>query len=256
MAQRLASLRSWESSLTRFQCLDGFALKLIALVTMTIDHLAATGLVGGALYLPMRAVGRIAFPIYCFLLTEGFRHTRSRERYLGRLLFFALLSEAPFDQAFFSGWFDRYNQSVMLTLAIGLVVLWAMESAEPLMNRLFDGHPPRITVFAAQVVPVWMGFLAGELLSTDYGGGGVLLIVLFYLLRDWPLTLAVVLVPFLYVCYHWLEVFGVLALIPIYLYNGKPGRRLPGLVGKYGFYLYYPLHLLVLDLLRLALYGY
>ncbi len=119
----------------------GSTLKLIAIITMLIDHTAATildrimALRGiNSLYgdhmttiqyanLTMRLIGRIAFPIFCFLLVEGFIHTRSKWKYTLRLAIFALISEIPFDLAFQGKVFDMRSQNVFFTLTIGMLVM-------------------------------------------------------------------------------------------------------------------------------------
>lgn len=101
-------------------------LKLIACLTMLIDHIGAVFVPGYYLYYSMRIIGRIAFPIYCFLLAEGFHYTRSPGKYALRLTIGMVLSEIPFDLAL-EGRLTLAYQSVMVTLLLGLLAAWAME---------------------------------------------------------------------------------------------------------------------------------
>ena len=157
--------------------LSGFALKGLAMCSMTIDHAAAVLLQNGAacagrpalaaLYFACRGVGRLAFPLYCFLLAEGFANTASRWAYARRLAVFALLSEAVFDLAIFSTpWYPHY-QNVFFTLLLGLLALCALHA--PAAALRWTGPPACV--------------LAAEALRTDYGGFGVLLILVFSLWR-------------------------------------------------------------------------
>lgn len=112
------------------QGLDGTQLKWIALVTMFIDHTGAAVVERllsetspawlTALYFALRIIGRLAFPIYCFLLAEGFAHTHSRPKYLARLAVFALVAEVPFDLATQGLVYYPGYQNVFFTLALGL----------------------------------------------------------------------------------------------------------------------------------------
>ena len=113
------------------QGISGYWLKVIAVVSMLIDHTSAVileqipGLEAPAFF--MRIIGRAAFPIYCFLLVEGFYHTRSRAKYAGRLFLFALISEVPFDLAFSRRMWDFSSNNVFFTLLFGLLVIWGVE---------------------------------------------------------------------------------------------------------------------------------
>ena len=113
------------------QGISGYWLKLIAVISMLIDHTSAVileqipGLEAPAFF--MRIIGRAAFPIYCFLLVEGFYHTRSRAKYAGRLFLFALISEVPFDLAFSRRMWDFSSNNVFFTLLFGLLVIWGVE---------------------------------------------------------------------------------------------------------------------------------
>ena len=121
--------------------LSGSTLKLLAIITMFIDHVGAAVLARMIImgnntellykvYLTMRTIGRIAFPIFCFLLIEGFEHTRDRKKYALRLLAFAAISEIPFDLAFNSKVLEFGYQNVFFTLFIGLVTIMAMHEVE------------------------------------------------------------------------------------------------------------------------------
>ncbi|MCD8054067.1 MAG: conjugal transfer protein TraX [Lachnospiraceae bacterium] len=243
--------------------LSGFWLKCLALVCMTVDHIATLFLPGGsAAYLLGRLVGRQAFPIYCFLLAEGDRHTRSRGRYLARLAVFALLSEIPYDLAFQGALWDMSRQNVFFTLFLGELALSLFAQirrieARGRENRLREGRaeawwsavsfpggfsaPGILAVLGVAV----LAMTAAGLLGSDYGETGVLLILLFGLTRelpDWRFPLCAAILAF---CWwgNWLQISALLAfflLLP--WYNGQRGMK----GGKTLFYLYYPLHLLLL----------
>lgn len=255
MQNLIRVIREQEQSLRRFQCLDGLALRLIALITMTIDHTAAVLIRYGPLYWPMRGIGRIAFPIYCFLLVEGYCRTHSRGKYLLRLLVFFVIAEIPFDRAFFYTWYAPGYQNVLLTLAIGLCAVWASDRCGAELEKR-TGKGSGWAVWLLRLLIVTAGYCLGELLMTDYSGGGVLLILAFYFLKDYPICLTAAMSVLLCGCFGLVELPGILALLPIFLYNGERGKRLPSVVGKYGFYAYYPLHIALLALMRFVLYGY
>ena len=217
-------------------------LKWIAVLTMVIDHFAVAvywQMAGSSydVYLILRRVGRIAFPIYCFLLVEGFYHTRNVTKYLRNCILFALLSEIPFDMAIFGQVCYPKGQNVYCTLCIGLGALIILDryraryETKYVLLRLF------VIVLAAYM---------GEVLDVDYHWRGVLFIIMFYYIRDmqeWIRNLAVIF-AFAY------EVTAPLAVIPIHFYNGQRGRQL-----KYLFYAIYPVHLLIFGLIRICLMG-
>lgn len=239
--------------------LSGAALKWIALVSMLIDHIGLIVVyqalicerslwLNGALmslYAWLRIVGRPALPIFCFLLAEGFRHTRSRGKYLLRLTVFALLSEIPFDLAVNRSLLEFSSQNVFFTLLLGLAGIWAWEC--------FTGGKPKscgllrlLAALACVAAAVW----TARLLGTDYGALGVLLILMFRLLRErvWlrDLCAALIFCGMIWLDGNWwIEIFALLALPLLRLYNGERGRQ-----AKYFFYCFYPGHLLLLCLLR------
>lgn len=219
-------------------------LKLIACLSMLIDH--AAYIFGGAL--KWRVVGRLAFPIYCFLLAEGAYHTRDSRKYMLRLAVGALISELAFDFSFYGRWTWQY-QNVFVTLLLGVLALEVIKrSSEVWLKVLATVH------FA----------LLAELLHTDYGWHGVLLIVLFGIVRDkswkWPALTAGMAVVF------WMinspsrmvfgipvpiQMYGLASLLPIALYSGEKLTR--NKIAQWGFYLFYPVHMVLLRLLWLVL---
>ncbi len=214
------------------------ALKLLACAAMLLDHIGATMVPGWTL----RIIGRIAFPIFCFLLAEGAHYTRDPKKYALRLAIGALLSELPFDLAFYGGW-TWSSQSVMLTMLLGFGALELMGACEALPLKLLCVLP-----FAA----------AAEWLQTDYGGAGVLMIALFGLTRELPHRLPVQLLGMVVICgliipgaqisvlgfRVGIELFALLGLIPIALYSGR--KITTGRAVQWAFYLFYPVHLLIL----------
>ena len=138
--------------------LNSLHLKLLAAASMLIDHMGFT-LFPFAQW--MRCVGRLAFPIFCFLIAEGCAHTRDKKRYAVRLLLFALLSELPFNLMCTGQWFSLQYQNVLWTLLLGALVCWAMDWAKtkPEMWQ-------RLPADAAIAV----GFILGQWGNTDYGG--------------------------------------------------------------------------------------
>ena len=231
----------------RFRVLSGSGLKLVAIITMLIDHSAicCKPLLGKYLftlfsirftpYILLRGVGRIAFPIFCFQLTEGFRHTRSRARYLLSLLVFALISE-PFYRLFNTGTLQHDHMNVFFTLALGFLGIWALSE--------FKNRP-----FVMSLAVLGLGVVSMQL-KADYGWKGYLLILMTYALAEQPLLQMFAGVTLL----GWPG--GVVFAYPFMnLYNGQRGFvRSPVL--KYAFYVFYPAHLCVLWLIHRHFFGY
>lgn len=236
-------------------------LKWFALITMFIDHTGAVLLEG--VFLPasegsfhqilevtdtlMRAIGRLAFPVFAYFICQGFIHTRSVVKYAVRLFLFALLSEIPFDLAVFGKISNAYS-SVYVTLLVGLLGIWGIDYVKKYSKAL--------------AVPVFLAAAAAaELLHSDYGYKGVILIVLFYLCKDKNKPEEKYLLPILgflasYALmiplygYSALSVFNWAAaeaccLLSYYLLSQCNGIR-KNKKGKYFFYAFYPLHLLFL----------
>ena len=233
--------------------INALTLKLIAVITMLIDHFAASGLLRK--YFPLgffslgyrntyyifRYIGRFAFPIYCFLLIEGIRHTRDWRKYALRLFFFALLSEIPFDMAFRHTFFDYGHQNVYFTLLLGLLpVVYLRHSKQE--------KPLRYLYYTAMVGI--SACLAHWVFHCDYRAGGIVQIGIFGLLLDTTtdrlrnfLCGSAGILACCLVLHNTIEIYALLSLIPMSYYNGKKGPT--GEALKYTFYAIYPLHLLL-----------
>lgn len=234
----------------RIQFLNGFHLKLIAICTMLIDHMGYT-LFPGVMWL--RCVGRVAFPIFCFLIAEGCVYTHDRKKYAARLLVFALLSEIPYNLMNSGMIWDPYDQNVLWTLLTGALVCWlidwALKKCTPLSFVLTG---------AAMVAAYWLL----EAFRTDYGGWGMLLVAAFYGVHRAPSGAVVKMIAQAFGLaffslgvmggYLSIELWSLVSLAPIWLYNGQRGFSHKAV--QYGFYAFYPVHILILSLI--AMYRY
>lgn len=236
-----------------FTALD---LRLMAMVFMLCDHLWAT------LY-PYQQwltdIGRLAFPIFAFLLVEGFVHTGSRSAYGKRLFLFALISEIPFNLLTAGGFVNPFHQNVLFTFCLGFLLLQILDRAKKKHWAVY------LAAIAGCSV---LGYGVGMITFVDYYGQGILTILAFYVFRDLRFGAAGLFLTLLYLntalsggrVYQWqllgqqVEIYqqslALLALIPIFLYNGKPGRKSRWI--QYSCYAFYPVHMLVLALLWLA----
>ncbi len=232
----------------KFQILSGSALKMIAIITMFIDHTAAILLTqyppamqpmnavnGSSVFLPdaslyriCRDIGRVALPIFCFLLVEGFLHTRDRRKYGRNLFLFACLSEIPWNFMHTNTWnmrskmcFLHYSWDIWLSapLNISEKTCWQLLSVLGLL---------------------WVS----TVLNADHGWKGYVFLLIMYWFRNEKAGQAVVGSAWLY--YEWKACF---AFLSINMYNGKRGF-IKGKWAKYFFYAFYPVHIILLVLLR------
>lgn len=238
------------------------ALKLIACVTMFLDHfgamctpavdvgffqmIPARGMlfISVELYYILRCIGRLAFPIYCFLLAEGAHYTKNPKKYALRLGIGMLLAELPFDCAFYGG-FTWNHQSVMVTLLLGYGAILLMKETDN---------------FLLKIAAVFPFVMAAEWLCTDYGGHGVAMMALFALTRDLPYAPALQLgglvaingimdsatLEYLLGIPLSIQLLAVFAMIPIFFYSGK--KTTANKYIQWGFYLFYPVHIAILAL--------
>lgn len=215
-------------------------LKIIATVSMAIDH---TGSILFPNILAFRIIGRLAFPLFAFLISEGYRHSRAINRYLLRLALCAVLYQIP-------DWFFgvHYELNIFATLFFGLSAIVAFDKLKCKKAIL-----SWIAVFAISII--------AECTGADYGAYGVFLILIFFLSKGsiYKMIIGMAALHAAYAAYdltssyfsggtavftHYLQLFSMLSIPILALYNNERGRRM-----KHFFYLFYPIHLIFLYLI-------
>lgn len=233
------------------------SLHILAMAFMLCDHLWGTVVRGNDW---LTCLGRLAFPIFAFMIVEGYFHTRSVKKYAVRLLIFAIISEIPFNLMAGGRLFYPVHQNVLWTFLIALLLIHWNEKAKATRKRWL-----RILVGAGTLL---LGALAGLLTMADYYHAGVLTVMVFYFFREktWWNRIAQLLCLW-YIHFEMLGGFGyeipiagrtvflarqglaLLALIPIWLYRGKQGYRSKWF--QYLCYGFYPAHLLILGVIQM-----
>lgn len=235
---------------------SSMSLHIMAMVFMLCDHLWGTIVPGNDW---LTCIGRIAFPIFAFMLVEGYFHTKNLKKYASRLLLFAALSEIPFDLAMGSRVFYPIHQNVLWSFLISLGLIHWNEKVKQTGKIWLRGLVGGITVL--------LGYVAGLATMVDFYHAGILTVLVFYFFRGkkwWSylgqfLCLWYINVEMLGGFAYELQIFGkpqfivrqgfaLLALIPIWLYRGKQGYHSKWL--QYVYYGFYPLHLLILGLIK------
>ncbi len=235
--------------------LSAAALHIMAMALMLCDHLWATVVPGNQW---MTSIGRIAFPIFAFMAVEGYFHTHNLKHYLLRMLVFALISEIPFNLMYASQAFYPIHQNVIFTLLIGLLLIHLNEMAKKHEKTWLN----MITGFSSILLAVIFGIL----FFADYGVAGLLTILVFYFFRERKWYNLLFQIAFLYYINvnmlagqsftlelfgHTFEIiqqgFALIALIPIWLYQGRQGYHKKWF--QYFCYAFYPLHMLILGLI-------
>ena len=255
--------------------LPGFWIKIIATMVMLIDHITASVFL---FFVPLlfkrgftlgemenirtflRAIGRLSFPLFCFLIVEGFIYTKNVKKYILSMLIFAFISEVPFDMAVFGSYFNTNHQNVFFTLFFGLLALHFLKKWKK--NPFF------------QLSAILSIATVSEVLGFDYGYRGILLIVTLYLFREKKsikYLLSGIIVTLSYfdsilvvaltseqslsemmkiysgnvaICY---SIFAMMSFFIMEMYNGEKGKN----INKYIFYGFYPAHLLILGLIKI-----
>lgn len=274
----MKNLNNLNNVIFRHSILTGNTLKIIAILSMVIDHtckIVLQWLLGNywgtmvdsgqmswenfqqidyLIRFKLQSFGVIAFPLFCFLLSEGFIHTKDIKKYALRILVFAFISEIPFDIGFFGeyskfeGTFPFYikYQNVLFTLFIGIMALIFFEK---LKNKEADigGRVPRIIL---QIFCIAVLCILVEVLHCDYGMQGVLYIVVFYIFRsNRVMQIIFFLITYMLTTGNQPTMCIILSCLIMLLYNGERGK----LKLKYFFYFFYPLHILSLYSLQIML---
>ena len=240
--------------LSKLKVLNALDLKVLAMVLMLCDHLWGT-IVPGAQWLTN--IGRLAFPIFAFQIAEGYFHTHDFKTYFKRMFLFALISEIPYNLMHVDFVYP-FAQNVMFTFCLALLMLRLLDWSKTKQKWAFWVMLPVVCI---------LSMVLGFVTFVDYFGFGILTEVVFYLAhgKPWGFLLELaglflinvemmggLTIPVDILGFHFdLEQQGLamLALIPIWMYNGKQGPHSKAI--QYACYAFYPVHILVLSLLAL-----
>lgn len=239
--------------MNKIKIINSNLLKILAMIFMLLDHMWATIIPGNQW---MTNVGRLAFPIFAFLIVEGFTHTSDLKKYIKRLFIFALISEIPFNLIYTGSWVFPFHQNVMFTLLLGLLCISEIDKIK---------NNKELKTRAKSIFKIIIFLLISIIGFVDYGITGVLTIITFYIFKDFKFAWigqlislillyivffkgqSVVINIFDFEYFLPLQSIGILSLIPIWLYNGKKGKK--NKIIQYTFYSFYPVHMLVLYLI-------
>lgn len=231
--------------------MSSFALHIIAMIFMLCDHMWATILD----YEWLTCIGRIAFPIFAFLITEGYIHTSNINKYIKRMVIFAIITEIPFNLMVSASPIYPFHQNVLWTFVISLLTLKYLN---------FDN----VKNSFKSILIILLAIIIATVTMCDYFGAGVMMVVGFYIFRkskflqllmmiyvnmiliqgySYPIDIAG------YTYYFPQQGFAVLSLIFIWLYNGKQGYHAKWF--KIFCYAFYPLHMLILYILTIVLFA-
>lgn len=220
--------------------MSSFTIKVIACLTMLLDHIRYSGAVFENFV--TQYFGRLSFPLFAFLITEGYSHTKDLKKYYKRLFIFALISQVPF--MLFRTLVGEWKMlNIMFTLLLGLMCITVLDK----IKKKYICIPLIIIIITL-----------GDILNVDYGSFGVLTILVMYLLKDkkmfLPLIYGIILLSYYYIIAEeyilirenlLLILFTWISTFIINKYNGKEGNK-----AKYFFYWFYPIHMLGVYLLH------
>ena len=221
--------------------MTSFIIKIIACITMVLDHIKYA--IPETECFLTTYFGRFAFPLFAFLLVEGYSHTSDLKKYYKRLCIFALISQIPF-MMFRTLVGDWKLLNIMFTLLLGLIAITILDK----VKRKWISIPLVLTIIAL-----------GKFLKVDYGWFGVATVVILYLFRDkkkiLPYAFGVLVALYYYTMLKWRifeteyffsAIFAWISVLLMAMYNGKQGRKM-----KYFFYWFYPVHMIIIYLVSL-----
>lgn len=231
--------------------MTSFVLKCIAMITMLIDHTSIAYFGYTTLF---NVIGRIAFPIFAFQISEGYIHTKNLKKYFLRLFCFAIISQVPF-MLFNSTFTNNFSFNIFGTLFVGLLAILLYDKISNCTFELTKDKKFNLTINKILgFIPAILLGIVSEVCCFDYGFWGIAIIFLFYFFKNDKLGM---LIFYITACiikygvniivygYHYLYVLlcigTILPIIFIFLYNGKQGKKI-----KYLLYAFYPVHLLIL----------
>lgn len=220
---------------------SSFALKIIAVICMFCDHF------GDAIIKPFsffNVIGRIAFPIFAFQITEGYIHTKDLKKYFKRLIICAIISQIPF-MLFLSTFTSPFTLNIFFTLLLGLLSIY-----------IYNKIPNK---FLAIVIGIIISIFA-EIINVDYGAWGIIIIMIFYIFKDKKVIMSLLYILSCFIKYlpnllkynfHYIYLLllfsTAFSIFFIIAYNGKQGKKI-----KYFLYIFYPLHMLILYFINVA----
>ena len=224
--------------------INGAQLKYIAFASMFIDHfnkaIITPFLTGSGPLNLITAIfdilGRIAFPIFAFMIVEGFFKTKSRWKYLRNLLIFAIISEIPYDMFQSAVFINTRSQNILWGLALGLFTIMVIDKLKERIKK-------RSLWIFVSIFIVALSSLISMLISADYEYYAIIIIYIYYLFYDKRLLASGL--SYLVIIK---EIYSILGFATVLLYNGEKGKQ-----NKIFNYLFYPVHLLVLGIIRMVL---
>lgn len=220
--------------------MNSFILKIIAIIAMLFDH---TGYIILGKFTFMNYIGRLAFPIFAFAISEGYSHTKDLKKYFLRLFIFAIISQVPYMLFLSTININNFSLNILFTLVLGLLAITLYDKSK---NKVLG------------ITFVILCSIIATLLPFDYGWFGITTIFIFYIFKNQKIYMNILFgisafINYLYnfittsrIEYLLIILFCILSLIPINLYNGKKGKNI-----KYLLYLFYPLHLILLYIISI-----
>jgi len=227
-------------NINKIKILNNTSIKLIAFSIMLFNHVGIIFFPNSDIFLK---IGEISFPLFAFCIAEGFHYTKNRKKYLRNLLIFALISEIFFDFAFFNKIY-WLHQNVLFTMFSSVLFLMIYEKINSINQSISNKTMITNLLYILALLTTLLIFLLISTIScTDHNTYGLLLIFILYVFRDKPIIKYIFSFIILYISFGYK--YSLLSIPIMMLYNGKRGLNL-----KYFFYLFYPLHLLILIIIR------